>query len=134
MWDDHAWLVPRIRAALDAKVPPSAIILRDPEHTEYDAWDLKMVAAYHVYNDMMRGSIPIYWDESDRVAFDVKTGVSKSKAALDRKEEQESKKKGTRHGVYHYAVPRTIDGGPLPTLEEWAAEKAAKQGNEKRPR
>ena len=47
MWDDHAWVVPHLKAALDAKVPPSAILLGDPAHKEYDAWDLKLIAAKH---------------------------------------------------------------------------------------
>ena len=34
-------------------------------------------------------------------------------------------------GLYYYAVPETIDGGPLPTIEEWTKERAAKQGREK---
>lgn len=125
--DENAWLLPRIRAALDAKVPPSAIILRDPGHTEYDEWDLKLIAAYHIHEDFMVGTVPVYWDQSDRVAFDVKTGHSKSRAALDRKQELDSKK-NVKPGTYYYVVPRTIDGGPLPTREEWAAEQAAKRG------
>jgi hypothetical protein len=80
---------------------------------------------------MMRGSVPIYWDESDRVAFDVGTGISKSRAALDRKEEQDSKKDTKTHGKYYYPIPRTIDGGPLPTREEWVKEKLAKKGVER---
>ena len=121
-------MVPRIRAALDAGVPPTAIILRDPGRKEYGEWDLKLAAAYHLFQDLMRGSIPVYWDESDRVAFDVKTGISKSKKAIALREKADSTKKKPTEGVYYYAVPRTIDGGPLPTLEEWVAERAAKQG------
>jgi hypothetical protein len=128
--DANAWLVPRIRAALDAKVPPTAIILRDPDRKEYGSWDLRLAAAFHIYEDLMRGNIPVYWDESDRVAFDVKTGVSKSKAAIQRKEEQVKK---PVPGQYFYAVPRTIDGGPLPTYEEWIAERKAKQGVDRGP-
>ena len=134
MWDDHAWVVPHLKAALDAKVPPSAILLGDPAHKEYDAWDLKLIAAYHVYRGLLNGSVPIYWDESDRVTFDAKTGVSKSQAAIDRKQDQDrkaaEKSPTSLYGKYYYAVPRVIDGGALPTLEEWLAEKAAKKGRE----
>jgi hypothetical protein len=128
IWDDHAWLVPRIRAALDAGVPPTAIILRDPGRKEYGAWDLKLAAAYHIYSDMLRGSVPVYWDESDRVTFDVKVGKSKSRAAIERREEADSKGKKDTKGLYYYAVPRTIDGGPLPTLDEWHEERLRKAG------
>lgn len=100
--------------------------------------DLKLIKAYHIREDMMIGNVPIYWDQSDRVSFDVKTGISKSKAATERWERQQEKKNannkaGTTPGLFAYAVPRTIDGGPLPTLEEWAAEKAAKQGKPPAP-
>jgi hypothetical protein len=82
----------------------------------------------------MRGSVPIYWDESDRVAFDVGTGKSKSRAALDRKERSwEKKKPAEKDGVYFYPIPRAIDGGMLPTREEWIAEKQAKQGRPEGP-
>lgn len=133
MWDDHSWLVPRIRAALDAGVPPTAIILRDPGRKEYGPWDLKLAAAYRIYDDLMRGAVPIYWDESDRVAFDVGIGYSKSRAAMDRREDLDSQKKDKHYGRYYYPIPRTIDGGPLPTPEEWATERRAKMGNVKRP-
>lgn len=121
--------MPRIRAALDAGVTPSAIILRDPSLKEYTVIDLKLVSGYHIADGMMRGNVPIYWDESDRVAFDVKVGVSKSRAAIERKQEQVQKSKDKAFGKYYYTVPRSIDGDPLPTLEEWAEEKRAKTGN-----
>lgn len=135
IWDDHAWVVPRIKAALAAQVPPSAILLRDPAHREYDEWDLKLVAAYHIYKDLLRGSVPVYWDESSRVTFDVKVGLSKSQAAVDRKQAQDQKaadkSPATLYGRYYYAVPRVTDGGALPTLEEWLEEKAAMKGRER---
>lgn len=134
MWDENAWLIPRIRAALDARVPPTAIILRDPGIKEYGLWDLKLVAGLRIYDEMMRGSVPVYWDESDRVAFDVGIGTSKSRAALDRKLEQEQNKKTKVYGQYFYPIPRVIDGGPLPTREEWLEERAAKQGKKGDPR
>lgn len=129
MWDENAWLVPRIRAALDAKVPPTAIILRDPGIKEYGKWDLKLIAAYHIYTDMMRGGVPVYWDESDRVTFDVKVGKSKSRAAIEKRQDADTKKNADQFGKYYFAVPRVMDGGNLPTREEWLAERAAKQGN-----
>jgi hypothetical protein len=114
---------------LDAKVPPTAIILRDPGRKEYGVWDLKLAAAIHIYDDLMRGNIPVYWDESDRVAFDVKVGMSKSRRAIDTREERDTKNKVDMKGKYYYAVPRVTDGGALPTLDEWLAERKAKEGN-----
>ncbi len=117
-----------MRAAASAKLPPLAFILEDPKHTEYNLWDIRLSVALGVYDDMMRGSIPVYIDESDRVRFEVMKGVSKSRAAIDRREAQDGKSKEPNYGVYYYAVPKTIDGKPLPTMEEWLEEKAAKKG------
>lgn len=96
--------------------------------------------AYHIREGFLVGNVPIYWDQSDRVTFDVKTGISKSKAATERWERQQEKKNASGNGVkptpglFAYPVPRTVDGGPLPTLEEWAEEKARKAGNpDRRP-
>ena len=120
--------MPRIRAALDAGVTPSAVILRDPSLKEHTRIDFKLITGYHIAEGMMRGNVPIYWDESDRVAFDVKVGKSKSRAAIELRQEQASKSKDKGYGKYYYAVARSIDGDPLPTLEEWAEEKRAKMG------
>lgn len=107
------------------------MILRNPRHKEYTDWDLRLLVAYYTHDQLLRGSVPVYWDESDRVAFDVKTGISKSRRAISQREERDSKKGQAQHGVYYYAVPRAIDGGPLPTMEEWLAEREAKQGKDR---
>lgn len=131
MWDDHAWVVSRIRAALDAQVPPSAVLLRDPAHTEYDVWDLKMVAALQVYDELVSGGVPVYWDQNDDVFFEVKRVVSRSRAAVDRAQEQDSKSKKNTAGVMYIPVPKTMGGRPLPTLEDWLAQKAEKDKRSK---
>jgi len=108
-------------------------LLRDPAHKEYNAWDLKLAAAYHIRESLIvEGGIPIYWDQSDRVAFDVKKGKSKSRARVQAAERQAQKaaknNPAALDGLYFYAVPRTIDGKPLPTYEEWAEEKRKLEG------
>ena len=118
-------------------MPPVAVLLDDPDHREYTAMDFKLMKAFHIREDMMVGNVPIYWDQSDRVAFDVKTGISKSKAATERWERQQEKKNSGPNptkptpGLFAYPVPKTIDGGPLPTLQEWIEEKAAKAGRDR---
>lgn len=124
MWEDHAWVVSRIRAALDAKVPPSAILLRDPAHTEYDVWDLKLAAALHVYDEMVDGGIPIWWDQNDDVRFEVDRVVSRSRAAIDRAQELDAKAKKDVKGVMYIPRPRKIGGGELPSVKEWQEQKA----------
>lgn len=120
-------MVPRIRAAVKAKQPPLAVILEDPEH-EWTRWDYRLIKAFELFEDMRQGTgMPIYWDRSDRVAFDAESYTSKSKAALDRAEERASKGKSKNYGKIFYAVPRTVDGGPLPTLDEFLAEQEEKR-------
>jgi hypothetical protein len=132
MWDDHAWMVPRIKAALTAGLPPTATLLRDPSRKEYGVWDIKLVVALEIYEGLLVGSVPIYWDQSDRVTFNVKKRVSKSRKVIEAAQEADQNRKGFKtHGLLYYAEPRTMDGGPLPTLQEWHAEQERKQGKEK---
>lgn len=81
--------------------------------------------------DWYRDGIPIWWDESERVTFDVKGRVSKSRAAIERAQQKDSKKKNPTPGLYYTAKPRTIDGGPLPDRDEWLEEQKAKEGNQR---
>jgi len=78
--------------------------------------------------DWYRDGIPVWWDESDRVAFDAKARFSKSRAAIERAQEADSKKKSKHFGKYYITEPRVIDGGDMPTRDEWLEEQAAKQG------
>lgn len=127
--DDHGWLVPRVRAAVASGLPPTAVILEDPTHKEWDNWDLRLVTAIQIYDGLMVGNVPIHWDRSDRVAFDVKSYISKSRAAVERREAADEKaKRKAVPGKSYYPVPRTIDGGPLPTWDEFEEEQRAKQG------
>lgn len=118
-------MVSRIRAALSAGKTPTSHITGDPDHTEWTFWDIRLSNALQQYDELNSGGIPVYWDQNDDVAFDVKTVKSRSEAAIERRKNLDSKKKGLE-GVRYYAVPRKIGGGELPTLEEWVAQKAAK--------
>jgi len=72
--------------------------------------------------DWYRDGIPVWWDESERVTFDAKARISKSRAAIDRAQEANSKKKKSTPGVYFVAEPRVMDGGEMPTRAEWLEE------------
>ena len=78
--------------------------------------------------DWYRNGIPIWIDESERITFDAVPRVSKSRAAIERAEEKASKKKGNSYGRYFTAKPRVIDGGEMPTRDEWLQQEMAKQG------
>lgn len=54
--------------------------------------------------------------------------MSKSRAAVERAQEADGKKKSKSHGKYFIAEPRVIDGGEMPTREEWLKEQELKKG------
>jgi hypothetical protein len=108
--------------------PPTAVLLSDPSHKEWTIWDYRLIKAYHISQDWYRDGIPVWWDESERVVFDAKARVSKSRAAVQRAEESANKKK-TVHGRYFVAEPKVADGGAWPTRDEWLIEQAKKSGD-----
>jgi hypothetical protein len=93
--------------------------------------DYHLIKAYHLKQGFMQGAYPVWIDRSERVTFEVKSYVSKSAAAMERKEEQQANSKNKDYGKRFYAVPVTKDGGPMPTYREWMEEEAAKKGNER---
>lgn len=77
--------------------------------------------------DWYRDGIPIWWDESERVAFNAKARVSKSRAAIERAQESSTKNnKKSVPGRYFIAEPVVTDGGEMPTRAEWMEEQANK--------
>jgi len=54
--------------------------------------------------------------------------VSKSRAAIERAQEADNKKKKSTPGKYYIAEPRVMDGGEMPTRAEWVEEQQRKQG------
>lgn len=103
-------------------------ILEDPDHSEWTMWDMRLVKGLQLHDDIRNGTgIPIYWDRSDRVVFETEHYISKSQAALDRAEEKARDSKAKNYGKIFYAVPKTTDGGPLPTFQEWTEEQEKKR-------
>lgn len=94
-------------------------------------WDYRLIKAHYILEDWYRDGVPVWWDESERVTFDAKARVSKSRAAIERAQEADSKKKKTAHGRYFVAEPRVIDGGEMPTRQEWLEEQDKKKGSGK---
>jgi hypothetical protein len=115
-----------LRAAVKSGQPPLAVILNDPTHKDWDEWDYKLFKAHYILQDWYRDGIPVWWDESERVIFEAKARTSKSRAAIERAQEAASKNKTPSPGRYYVAEPRTIDGGPMPTREEWGEEQTMK--------
>ena len=97
------------------------MLLNKPEQTQWTSLDYKLIKAYHLRQTY--GDIPPWIDRSERVSFDVKSFVSKSAAAVEKKQDADSNKKNTKFfGKRYYAVPRTVDDGPMPTMEEFFEE------------
>lgn len=94
-----------------------------------------MFKAHYILEDWYRDGVPIWWDESDRVTFDAKARVSKSRAAIERAQEADSKKKNKSYGRYFIAEPRLMEGDEMPTRDEWLEEQERKRGTvqERRP-
>jgi hypothetical protein len=88
--------------------------------------DLRLAKAYELRQTY--GEIPPWIDRSDRVAFDVSVFTSNSAAALERRQERDSKGNSKNFGRRYSLVPRTKDGGPMPTMQEWLEEQQRKQG------
>jgi hypothetical protein len=107
------------------------MIFNDPSHKEWTVWDYKLYKAYFMKEDWYRDGIPVWWDESDRVAFDAEPRISKSRAAIEKAQEKASKAKTQTHGRYYIAKPRVIGGGELPTRDEWIQEQEIKSGRRK---
>jgi hypothetical protein len=104
------------------------MIFDDPSHDKWDIWDYRLFKAHYILEDWYRDGIPVWWDESDRMTFDAKARVSKSRAAIERAQEADSKKKSKSHGRYFIAEPRVMDGGDMPTRDEWLKEQEIKRG------
>lgn len=121
-----------IKAAIESGLPPSAVILDDPTR-EWTALDTKLIKAYWIKQEY--GAVPPWIDQSDRVSFEVRSFISKSAAAMERKQEAEEKaasKRGGKRtfGKKYYTVPQTIDDGPMPTIQEWLEEKERKRNGQ----
>lgn len=104
------------------------MIFNDPSHDAWDEWDYKLFKAHYILEDWYRDGIPVWWDESDRVTFDAKARTSKSRAAVERAQEADGKKKSKAYGKYYVTEPRVMDGGDMPTREEWLKEQEEKKG------
>ncbi len=96
-------------------------------------WDYRLIKAHYMLEDWYRDGVPLWIDESDRVTFDAKARVSKSRAAIERAQEADGKKKNKSYGRYFIAEPRVMDGGEMPTREEWLEEQNSKQGKPSPP-
>lgn len=120
-----------MKAAASIGHPPTAVIFSDPSHKKWDVWDYRLIKAHYLLEDWFRDGIPLWWDESDRVTFDAKARFSRSRAAIERAQESDSKKKSKSYGKYYIAEPKVMDGGELPTRDEWLEEQERKNGNQK---
>lgn len=118
-----------VKAAVLANLPPKQVIFNDPTHTAYDFWDLRLLKAYYFAQDFIRDGVPVWWDESDEVSFEVEKRISRSRAATQRSEKSETgKDKTPPDGRYYVPVPKAKGGKPMPSFADWLAEQERKKG------
>lgn len=121
-----------IEASIAYGKPPCQFILEDPGWKKWTKWDLRIANAFQVAKDAETNGWPAHIDQSPRVKFEVKERKSKSQEALDRyqhaeRKRMEGKKNATpKFGVIPVVLPVTIDGGPMPTRQEWIEEQREK--------
>lgn len=90
---------------------------------------MKLLKAFHFAEDFIRDGVPIWWDESDDVFFEVEKRISRSRAATQRAEKTENgKDKESPPGRYFIPIPKTRGGGAMPTFKDWIEEQARKKG------
>lgn len=136
-WDSHRFLHSSLKAARDYQKPPLSFILEDPKHVEWNIWDIKIANAYQMMLDFEVEGWPIWVDQSERVVFEVKTRKSRSAAALEKaqfleqKKAEKAKNYVPKFGQRLYAVPKTVDGGPMPTKKDWVLEQSEKVKTER---
>lgn len=104
-------------------------MLLGQKRRRWNRWDDKLLMAHYMLSDYEVEGWPIWVDNSERVSFDAKKRTSKSGAAIERAqwlaEKAQSKKKGDTappFGQRFYAVPKTVDGKPMPRRKEWLEE------------
>lgn len=136
--DDHQWLKPCIRAAIDSGRPPAAVILEDSSRTEWCDWDYRIVKAFYLLEQYEIEGWPIWYDESPDVTFLAKKRTSKAAAALEKAQHADQKRRTDKQGNVRpafgerwYVVPEIREGGKRPTMEDWASKKAGDSGDER---
>lgn len=88
-----------------------------------------LIKAYWFSEDFIRDGVPIWWDESDEVFFEVEKRISRSRAAVERTQDSENgKDKKAPAGRYYIPTPKTRGGAEFPSFEDWVAEQERKKG------
>lgn len=121
-WDDQEYIETMIEAAVASGLPPTAVILDEPDRG-WTFMDTRLIKAYHIKQNY--GQFPPWVDQSDRMSFEVRSYVSRSAAAMERLEEKINKKgnKSKTLGKKYYVVAQVNDGGLPPTPAEFYEEK-----------
>jgi hypothetical protein len=112
-----------LKVAFQIGHPPTAVIFSDPSHKEWTVWDYRLLKAYQICLDWYRDGIPVWWDESERVDFEAKPRISKSRAAIE--QAQEDARSNNNKGIpgrYYVAEPVLVEGDEMPTRAEWLEE------------
>lgn len=127
----NQYVVRKIRAAITAKVRPSAIVYGKPVEAPWDKTDRALLEAYQILEDERcpECGLPTWVCRNDdnNVQFEVKKDVCYAKRAYEEKTADFSNVKNAKErskmragfGVIEYPSPFTLDESPLPTRREY---------------
>jgi hypothetical protein len=114
--------VVKLRAAIENKIRPSAMLFHEQPDLPWTKFDFLLLEAYQTLQDetcsMCGNPIWVCRNEfADNVGFKIKSAKCFAKAELDRHQEREEKKKkkNKKHGEQEYVLAYAYDGGELPT-------------------
>lgn len=114
---------PIIRAAIDSGRPPLELLLDEPNRKR-SRWDGILIKAIYLQEAYELEGYPIWYEESDAIAFEVRHRDVRSQAVVERAQKAESKKDNPTPGRRFYAVPKLVPGKKWPTRKAWLASKS----------
>lgn len=107
-----------IRAAVDSGRPPLELLLDRPNRPR-SKWDGKLIKALYMNEAFDIDGHPIWVEESKDIDFQLGRRVFRSKAIVQKAEEDHRKKKNPERGVQFYAKPVLKPGKKWPTRAGW---------------
>lgn len=132
-----------MKVALRVGQRPTAVLLHDfyalhrnsvtgepDEDPTWTDWDYILAEVGQMLEDYRTPEGHMFWEaESERVTFDAQRKINRARAAIERKTKgSKNKPYKAQDGEYWITEPVLMYGDDWPTIEEWMAEKEAREG------
>jgi hypothetical protein len=111
-----------IKAAITAGIRPVAMLFQEQPTDPWTRFDFLLLEAYQILQDETCADCgsPIWIcrnESASNVGFKIKTSRCFAKAELEKWQEREEKRKGSKkkYGESPYVIPYTYDDTPLPS-------------------